>query len=93
MSCVRCAPFVAHASDNPNTGSCTYKLALGCEGSDVIYLVRREFHLGQPVSKGKIAEFERAMRWAEADEISHDIQAHPVLGHGNRTVEFRFRWD
>lgn len=86
-------PRADYGPSNPNNGERTFAFAPGVEGSEVIYLIRREFHPRNPLTDRQIAEIERAMRWAEADEVSHDVQEHSFLGPGNRTVEFCFWWD
>lgn len=86
-------PRADYGPGNPNNGSRTFTLAPGCEGSDVLYLIRREFHPREPLTRRQIVDIENAMHWADADEVSHVIHEHRLLGPGNRDIEFRFWWD
>lgn len=87
----RLIPRADFGPNNPNTGMRTYDLALGCEGSNVMYLTRHE-RLGEDgLTEEQIREIEWTMTWAQADEVGHEVRANAVDGY--RVIEFRFWWD
>jgi hypothetical protein len=81
-------------AQNPNEGQRDFTIAVGREGSPVIYLQRHEF-------TGRVAMQEASMKairndmkfFGLADEADYYVDHLPRLGRSSRKITFRFWWD
>ena len=78
---------------NPNNGNRDYRIAIGREGSPVIYLERREYATKCPIAEKSMKDICEEMKlWASADDATYQVEEFTSFGK-TRNITFRFWWD
>ena len=88
----RLIPRKFYGEGNPNNGERAYNIALGREGSPVIYLELYEWDATERLSDDLLKLICQEMELnGRADEANCEI--HRTLGPDSRKLTFRFWWD
>jgi hypothetical protein len=88
----RLIPRKFYGEGNPNNGERAYSIALGREGSPVIYLELYEWDGVDRLSNERMKLICQEMELnGRADEADCDVR--PTIGPESRKITFRFWWD